>query len=99
MLTGVKISALRRPHDLDELVAVLDHHADVVTGFQAQRTKQLRALVGAAIQLPESDHLARGAHDDGGFVRVSLRGNAGMGHGYSSYRMYSAGARLRHLTL
>ena len=68
------------PGDFQELAVILQHHADVIPGFQSQRAEQLRAPVGALIQLAIGHDLSGAAHDDGGLMGVGPGGGTGMRH-------------------
>ena len=79
--TGViEARTLGRPRDFEIARVVFQHDGHHVARVQADRAKQLRALVRAVVQLAVGHGLTAARHDVGGFVGVLLRVNIGM-HG------------------
>ena len=73
--------ALRRPADLHEREPVLHQEGDVVAGLQAERTKQMRALVRQLVEFAIGDRLAGAGHLIGDLVRLGAGVHRRMGHG------------------
>jgi hypothetical protein len=76
---AVDAGALGRPQHLEIARAVVHEDGHAVAALQAERAKQLRALVGALVELAEAHRLARAGHDVGRLVRGRERMADGMG--------------------
>ena len=77
----VEARALRRPADFHEGEAVFHQQRDVVAGLQAERTKQMRALVRELVEFAIGDRLAGRRHLIGDLVRVGAGVDGRVGHG------------------
>ena len=72
--------ALRRPADLHECQPVLHQEGDVIAGLQAERTKQMRALVRQLVEFTIGDRLAGRGHLIGDLVGLGACMHRRMGH-------------------
>ena len=77
----IEARALRRPADFHEGEAVFHQERDVVAGLQAERTKQMRALVRELVEFAIGDRLAGRRHLVGDLVRVGAGVDGRVGHG------------------
>ena len=77
----IETCALRRPADFHEGEAVFHQERDVVAGLQAERTKQMRALVRELVEFAIGDRLAGPGHLIGDLVRVGAGVDGRVGHG------------------
>ena len=76
----IQPGALRRPADLHECQPVLHQEGDVIAGLQAERTKQMRALVRQLVELAIGDRLAGRGHLIGDLVGLGACVHRRMGH-------------------
>ena len=77
----VETRALRGPADFHEGEAVFHQERDVVAGLEAERTKQMRALVRELVELAIGDRLAGRRHLVGDLVRCGAGVDGRVGHG------------------
>ena len=76
----IETAALRGPADLHEREAVFHQERDVVAGLEAERAKQMCALVRELIELAIGDRLAGRRHLIGDLVRLGAGVDGRMGH-------------------